>query len=54
MVVVMNKQVQKIYNSAVKKSYFLRAKGVFWTGYFTGKVDMCVADADLNKFYQKP
>ncbi len=49
----MNKDVQKIYDDAVDKSYYSKKNSAYWTGYFIGKVQMPVTDEDIDKYFEK-
>jgi hypothetical protein len=49
----MNKEVKKIYDDAVRNSYYFENKNAYWTGYFMGKVKMAVTDEDIVKFFEK-
>jgi len=49
----MNKEVQKIYDAAIEKSYYFEDKNAYWTGYFIGKVEMAVTDEDMDLYLKK-
>ena len=50
----MNKEVQKIYEEAVAKSYYLENFKMYWTEYFVSKgIELVPLNENLDEFYKQ-
>jgi len=50
----MNKEVQKIYEEALAKSYYLENFNKYWTEYFISKgIGLVPLDENLDEFYKQ-
>jgi len=54
--ILINDAILKIFDAAIREGYFLDTKGIYWTGFFMGKVDMAknflsISHKDKDEFY---